>query len=98
MPDSHTNSSQAKPTAKQFAYLRSLADRTGQTFVYPQTRSQASAQIRRLRGERPTPRADRARERKQVADDLASGTGDAARIRRTEVTGYRSTATWSTSR
>ena len=98
MPDSHTNSSQAKPTAKQLAYLRSLADRTGQTFVYPQTRSQASAQIRRLRGERPTPRADRLRERKQVADDLATRTGGATRVLRSEIDGYGSTATWGTNR
>ena len=38
-----------KPTAKQLAHLRQLAARLGQSFAYPQTRAQASAEIRRLR-------------------------------------------------
>ena len=31
-----------KPTTRQLSYLRSLANRTGQTFTYPKTRQQAS--------------------------------------------------------
>jgi hypothetical protein len=38
-----------KPTAKQLRYLRDLANSRGQTFRYPETRAQASAEIRRLR-------------------------------------------------
>ena len=38
-----------RPTAKQLGYLRALAERAGQTFAYPRTRQQASAEIRRLR-------------------------------------------------
>ncbi len=39
----------SKPTKPQLAYLRSLADRTGQTFTYPHTFDDASAEIDRLR-------------------------------------------------
>lgn len=38
----------SKPTRKQLVFLRSLAHRTGTTFVYPKTRSQASHQIAAL--------------------------------------------------
>jgi hypothetical protein len=44
--------SDSKPTGKQLAYLRSLAQTTGRSFVYPRTRAEASEQIRRLRGVR----------------------------------------------
>ena len=97
MSNSHPTSGQAKPTAKQLAYLRALAERTGQTFAYPRTSRQASQEIRRLRGQNPTPRADRIRERREISDDIATKTGDAARIRGSEITGYGSTATWSAS-
>jgi Protein of unknown function (DUF3072) len=36
-------------TAKQLAYLRTLAQRAGQKFTTPRTREQASAEIRRLK-------------------------------------------------
>jgi hypothetical protein len=36
------------PTAKQLKFLRSLAHTSGQTFAYPRTKRQASAEIRRL--------------------------------------------------
>ena len=35
-----------EPTAKQLAFLRALAQRTGETFAYPATRAQASAGVR----------------------------------------------------
>ena len=38
----------AKPTAKQLAYLRALAERTGTTFSPPQTKAEASVAIARL--------------------------------------------------
>jgi hypothetical protein len=40
------------PTAKQLSYLRTLAARTGQSFIAPRTRSEASAEIRRLKAVR----------------------------------------------
>jgi hypothetical protein len=50
------------PTAKQLAYLRALANRTGQTFTYPRTCAQASQQIQRLRTAPPSTALDRALE------------------------------------
>ena len=44
-----TADADARPTASQLAYLKSLATRTGQSFQWPQTRAQASRQIRRLK-------------------------------------------------
>jgi hypothetical protein len=38
-----------RPTAKQPEHLRQLAARLGQSFAYPETRGQASEEIRRLR-------------------------------------------------
>ena len=39
----------APATGKQLAYLRSLAERTGTTFVTPRDRGHASREIERLR-------------------------------------------------
>lgn len=94
MPESHSTTRKAPPTAKQLAYLRALAERTGTTFTYPRSSAEASAEIRRLRGQKPTPRAGRIRERKQIADDLAPRSGTATRVQNSETTGYGSTATW----
>ncbi len=83
-----------KPTPRQLKYLRSLAERTGQTFCWPKTMAEASAEIRRLEAVKKTPVADRRRERREVQDDMATGRGDAARVRTSEVTGYGSSARW----
>ena len=83
-----------KPTPKQLKYLRALAQRTGQTFAYPRTMEAASDEIDRLTGVKATPRTDRRRELREVQDDLATGRGDAARVRDDELSGYGSTATW----
>ena len=83
-----------KPTPKQFNYLRALAQRTGQTFTRPTTMEAASEEIDRLKGVKATPRSDRRRELREIQDDLATGRGDAARVRENEVSGYGSTATW----
>lgn len=42
------SATQPKPSGKQLALLRSLVERTGTTFTYPRTKSQASRQIKRL--------------------------------------------------
>ena len=61
----------SKPTRPQLAYLRSLADRTGQTFTYPSTFDEASAEIDRLKGVTPQSRSERRYERKLIADQVA---------------------------
>jgi hypothetical protein len=67
----------------------------GVTFVVPRTRVQASRLIDQLKRRAPESRADRRREIRAVQADLASGRGDAAKVREDiEVTGYGSSATW----
>ena len=50
------------PSPRQLNYLKALANRTGQTFTWPQTSSQASREIARLEGTRPST-TSRARDR-----------------------------------
>ena len=91
VPDDHDD----RPTVKQLAYLRALADRAGQTFAYPRTARQASAEIRRLRAQKPSGRVERVLERREIADAIARGPQDAARVDvDRDVTGFGSTATW----
>jgi hypothetical protein len=86
------------PTPRQLSYLRSLAERTGQTFTYPHTFAQASREIDRLKAIRPESRAERLIERKQIADQLASGPEDSAHVRDDEISGRGSSATWAHNR
>ena len=83
-----------KRPPKQLRYLRALAQRTGQTFTYPHTTEAASAEIKRLQSQKPTPAAERHREKRAVARDMATARGDAAQVRPAETTGYGSTAAW----
>ena len=83
------------PTAKQLAYLRALAERTGQTFATPRTSREASAEIRRLEAAPAETRFARRMERDEIADAIAAGPQDSARVARSELVGYGSTATWS---
>ena len=83
------------PTAKQLAYLRALAERAGQTFAVPRTSRDASAEIRRLKATPADSRVERRIERDEIADALAAGPHDAARVVPSELTGYGSSATWS---
>jgi hypothetical protein len=89
-----TTTSNGKPTSRQLAYLKSLADRSGQTFTYPQTSRQASAEINRLTHTQPSTRTERYVERKLIADQIATGPLDAARVRDDEIHGRGSSATW----
>src|SRR5450631_134748 len=84
----------SKPTSRQLSYLKSLANRTGQTFTYPQTSRQASAEINRLKQTKPSSRTERYVERKLIADQIATGPLDAARVRDEEIHGRGSSATW----
>ena len=57
-----------KPTPRQLSYLRSLAERTGQTFTYPHTFAEASREIDRLKRRGPSSHGeleDRARDRRR---------------------------------
>jgi len=83
-----------KPTSRQLSYLRSLANRAGQTFTYPTTTAQASAEINRLKNTRPSSRTERRVERKLIADQIQAGPLDAARVREHEISGRGSSATW----
>jgi hypothetical protein len=85
---------QTRPTARQLAYLKTLAQRTGQTFAYPRTARQASAEIARLRATRPDTPAERTREIKQTRADIQQ-LGDDCAVRPHELRGYGSSATWS---
>lgn len=87
-----------KPTPRQLRYLRSLAERTGQTFTYPRTFADASSEIDRLKAIRPESRTERRIERKQIADRIATGPEDAARVRDEEISGRGSSATWAHNR
>ena len=82
-----------KPTGKQLAYLRTLADQTGTTFTPPATRAQASREIERLKALPSASRAERSRERRAVQDALAHDV-PASAVRAHETTGYGSTARW----
>ena len=82
-----------KPTPKQLGYLRRLAASRGQTFRYPQTRAEASAEIKRLKANRPETRLERAVERAEARRDT-NAHHDAAAIRDDEIEGYGSSARW----
>jgi hypothetical protein len=83
-----------KPTPKQLGYLRRLASSRGQTFRYPQTRAEASAEIKRLKANRPDSRLNRTVERAETRSDAHPVRADAAAVRDDEIEGYGSTARW----
>jgi hypothetical protein len=62
-----------KPSAKQLRYLKDLAAAAGESFAYPSTFGEASAEIKRLLARERTPAKDRRRERLAVSRDLARG-------------------------
>ena len=84
----------AQATPRQLSYLKSLANRAGQTFTYPKTAAQASAEINRLKNTRPSSRTERRVEHKLIADQIQAGPLDAARVREPEISGRGSSATW----
>ncbi len=60
------------PSARQLNYLKALANRTGQTFTYPATSSDASREIQRLKTVRPTSRVELEVERLDLAAEQAA--------------------------
>jgi len=85
---------QRKPTQRQQALLRRLADERGQTFSVPRTAAEASDEINRLIGASPSDRTEIRRERSAIRNDLARKAGGAAAIQARELEGYGSTAGW----
>ena len=77
-----------KPTPRQLSYLRSLAERTGQTFTYPHTVRRGQPRDRPAQGS-PARQPRRAAHRAQadIADQLATGPADSARVRDDEISG-----------
>jgi hypothetical protein len=83
-----------KPTAKQLAYLRSLATRTGTTFTSPATAAAASAEITRLRTLPTSSAGDALREHRDIQRALRERPDDATAIRAHDIRGYGSNARW----
>jgi Protein of unknown function (DUF3072) len=85
-----------RPTSRQRAYLRTLAQRTGQTFTWPTTRSAASHEIRRLETLPSISQVDREMERHDWAAEAAAREANCdVPIRPHELDGYGSSTTWS---
>jgi hypothetical protein len=87
------SSSENPPSAKQLRYLRNLAEQRGESFAYPQSAAEASAEIERLKGRRRGSYVERRIEREQVSNDMAAR-GGAAAPREEEIVGYGSSARW----
>jgi hypothetical protein len=85
------SSNELPPTAGQLRYLRTLALRAGQTFVVPHDRSQASAEIRRLKNAKTRGLTFAELEAEQANRETR---GDAASVKCWEIAGHGSTATW----
>lgn len=81
------------PSAKQLRYLKSLAAQRGESFTYPATSAEASAEIDRLLARRRGSYVERRIEREQVSRDMAAR-GGAAAVRDSEIVGYGSSAHW----
>lgn len=79
------------PTAPQMKLLRTLADRTGQSFAWPSNRLAASREIQRLQGAQRSSRYERADDRRAIA---TAKRGGGAAVRDDEITGYGSSARW----
>jgi hypothetical protein len=81
------------PTAKQLRYLRGLAEARGESFTYPKSVAEASAEIERLKARRPESRIERKLDRLATSRAMAER-GDAVAVREDEIVGYGSSAHW----
>lgn len=102
MPNTTTTQRATKPanapSTRQLAFLRSLANRTGQTFATPTTWWEARNEIDRLLKAEPTPADDIHRERHEIRDAMVTERGDDAQIRPSELEGHGSTAAYAAPR
>ena len=81
------------PSARQLSYLKALAERTGQTFRWPESSAAASREIRRLKNTRPS--TDLERDIERFDDTRAIEAAQDAVVHGFEIVGHGSTATWS---
>lgn len=88
-PQLHT-----KPSPRQLQFHRDLVEQTGTAFPVPETKDQARRQITVMLALPRDHRADHARERRAIRADFGEQSGDAARVRDDELSGYGSTASW----
>jgi hypothetical protein len=80
----------------QAARIPAIARRPDrQTFSYPTSSREASAEIRRLKDQASSTRTERAVERKAISAELHEQPGDATRVRESEITGYGANCRWS---
>ncbi len=82
------------PSPRQLSYLKALAERTGQTFPWPESSAAASREIQRLKNTRPSTRLERTIEQLEDARTIEAAQ-DAVEVHGFEVVGYGSTASWS---
>jgi hypothetical protein len=87
-----TGVTSAPPTARQLAYLKSLAAGAGQSFAWPPTRSQASREIRRLKTLPPSDA--RPTEFDVDAERAAREANGDVPIEASEIAGYGSNCRW----
>jgi hypothetical protein len=85
-----------RPTARQLAYLKALAQRTGQSFTWPTSRAAASSEIARLKAVARISQAERQIERHEWAGETAAREENCdVPIRADELSGYGAQCTWS---
>ncbi len=92
-PTKPVPASRRPPTEKQLRYLRNLAMARGESFAYPGSLMEASAEIERLKQRRPSSYTERRIERLEVSRDMAAR-GDAASVLDSEIVGYGSDCRW----
>jgi hypothetical protein len=83
-------SSDLAPSERQLRYLRGLAGRTGTTFAYPQSRTDASREIDRLRHLDEEARISRLEDPETQSESLHYATA----VQADEVSGFGSSASW----
>lgn len=82
------------PSARQLRYLKDLAQQRGESFTYPTSAAQASAEIERLKGRKRLSPDERRREARELSRELAERSGYAAAPRAGEIGGYGASASW----
>jgi hypothetical protein len=85
------------PTSRQLRYLRILAECTSTTFAMPETSRQASREIARLQRITSIAPSERRNERAELAVDRERMQPSTA-VHFEEISGYGSSATWTTNR
>jgi len=84
----------SRPTARQLAYLKALAQQTGTSFAYPGSRNEASREIERLRQLPPQLTSDPDSVDGRVRDSDLQRCAYATAPAPGEIAGYGSSASW----